>query len=70
MEQDVWEKTIIHMMITNGWLLDKDDENILGFSRKDGEFLSLQDFDKKTRQFSHIANANRVINLVQKCADG
>jgi len=49
--QEDWEKSVINYMTEEGWIIDKNDETTIGFSRQDGIHKYIKDFNKKTRRF-------------------
>ena len=61
----VWKEYIIDAMQNDGWVKDRDDETILGFSKVDGKYHWIRDYDKKLRRFVQY-NGNQLVNLFKE----
>ncbi len=63
MNQDEWEEKIIKHMVESGWVNDRNDETIIGFSQVEAEHHWIRDYDKKTHRFVQF-DGNRKVDLV------
>jgi len=53
-------------MEASGWVCDRDEDDIIGFSKyEDEKHEWIRDYNKKTRSFVQF-NGRQMINLVQK----
>jgi hypothetical protein len=63
MNYDDWLNELKAAKLLAGWTIDRDDDECLHFSKKEGGAHWMHDFNKKTRSFTFM-DGNGKVNLI------